>query len=44
MPVPDTSDLTVRQRRAAAALLRRPATAVAGLAHLFAQRGTNSHW
>ena len=39
MPVPDTTDLTVRQRRAAAALLRRPATAVAGLAHLFAQRG-----
>jgi poly(A) polymerase len=39
MPVPDSSDLTPRQRRAAAALLRAPAAAVAGLAHLFAQHG-----
>ncbi len=39
MPVPDSTDLTVRQRRAAAALLREPAAAVAGLARLFAQRG-----
>ena len=38
MPVPDSTDLTVRQRRAAAALLRKPATAVAGLAHQFALR------
>src|SRR2546429_8795366 len=32
MPVPDSSALTPRQRRAAAALLRGPALAVAGLA------------
>ncbi|HEV3067215.1 MAG TPA: CCA tRNA nucleotidyltransferase [Streptosporangiaceae bacterium] len=39
MPVPDSSDLTPRQRRAAAALLREPAAAVAGLAGLFAAGG-----
>jgi poly(A) polymerase len=38
MPVPDSSDLTPQQRRAAAALLRRPAAALVGLAHLFALR------
>jgi poly(A) polymerase len=38
MPVPDSTDLTVRQRRAAATLLREPAAAVAGLARLFAAR------
>ena len=39
MPVPDSSALTPRQRRAAAALLRGPATAVAGLARRFAAEG-----
>jgi len=39
MPVPDSSDLTPRQRRAAAALLGGPATAVAGLARRFAAEG-----
>src|SRR5262249_20302310 len=39
MPVPDSSDLTPRQRRGAAALLRGPATAVAGLARPVAARG-----
>jgi poly(A) polymerase len=39
MPVPDSSDLTPQQRRAATALLREPATAVAGLARLFAAGG-----
>jgi poly(A) polymerase len=39
MPVPDSTDLTERQRRAAATLLREPAAHVAGLARLFAQRG-----
>src|SRR5215468_1176985 len=39
MPVPDSTDLTVRQRRAAAALLREPAAPIAGLAHLFAASG-----
>jgi poly(A) polymerase len=39
MPVPDSTNLTARQRRAAAALLREPAAKVAGLARLFAQRG-----
>jgi poly(A) polymerase len=40
MPVPDFSDLTPRQRRAAAAaLLRGSATAVAGLARRFAAEG-----
>ena len=38
MPVPDSTDLTVRQRRAAASLLSEPASAVAGLARLFAAR------
>src|SRR5690349_9279772 len=37
--VPDSSALTPRQRRAAAALLRGPATAVAGLARRFATEG-----
>jgi poly(A) polymerase len=39
MPVPDSTDLTERQRRAAATLLREPAAHVVGLARLFAQRG-----
>ena len=39
MPVPDSSALTPRQRRAAAALLRGPAVAVAGLARRFAAEG-----
>jgi hypothetical protein len=39
MPVPDSSALTLRQRRAAAALLRGPAMAVAGLARRFAAEG-----
>jgi poly(A) polymerase len=39
MPVPDSPDLGPRQRRAAAALLRGPATAVAGLARRFAAEG-----
>jgi poly(A) polymerase len=39
MPVPDSPDLTPQQRRAATALLREPAAAVAGLARLFAARG-----
>jgi len=39
MPVPDSSDLTPHQRRAAAALLREPAAAVSGLARLFAAQG-----
>src|SRR5690349_15566992 len=39
MPVPDSSALTPRQRRAAAALLRGPALAVAGLARRFAAEG-----
>ena len=39
MPVPDSTDPTVRQRRAAAALLREPAAPIAGLAHLFAASG-----
>jgi poly(A) polymerase len=39
MPVPDSSALTPRQRRAAAALLRGPAMAVAGLARRFAAEG-----
>ena len=39
MPVPDSSDPTPRSRRAAAALLRGPATAVAGLARRFAAEG-----
>jgi poly(A) polymerase len=39
MPVPDSTDLTVRQRRAAAALLRGPAAPIAGLARLFAASG-----
>jgi poly(A) polymerase len=39
MPVPDSSDLTPRQRSAAAALLREPAAALAGLPDLFLQRG-----
>ena len=39
MPVPDSSDLTPGQRRAAAALLRGPATAVAGLVDLFTRQG-----
>jgi poly(A) polymerase len=37
--VPDSSDLTPQQRRAAAALLREPAAAIAGLARLFAASG-----
>jgi len=37
--VPDSSDLTPHQRRAAAALLREPAAAVTGLARLFAAGG-----
>src|SRR5579859_5342210 len=37
--VPDSSDLTPQQRRAAAALLREPAAAVAGLARRFAAGG-----
>jgi len=37
--VPDSSDLTPRQRRAAAALLRGPAMAMAGLARRFAAEG-----
>jgi poly(A) polymerase len=39
MPVPDSSALTPRQHRAAAALLRGPATAVASLARRFAAEG-----
>jgi poly(A) polymerase len=39
MPVPDSSDLTPQQRRAAVALLRKPAAAVADLARLFVRRG-----
>ena len=39
MPVPDSTDLTVRQRRAAAALLREPAAPIADLARLFAVSG-----
>jgi poly(A) polymerase len=39
MPVPDSSDLSASQRRAAAALLRDQGAAVAGLARLFAARG-----
>ena len=39
MPVPDSTDLTPRQRRAAAALLRKEAAPVAGLGHLFARHG-----
>ena len=39
MPVPDSSDLTPRSRRAAAALLRGPATAVAGLTRRFTAEG-----
>jgi poly(A) polymerase len=39
MPVPDSTDFTVRQRRAAAALLREPAAPIAGLARLFAASG-----
>jgi poly(A) polymerase len=39
MPVPDSTDLSARQRRAAAALLRKPAGSVAGLVRLFARRG-----
>src|SRR5262245_18447556 len=39
MPVPDSSALAPRQRRAAAALLRGPAMAVAGLARRFAAEG-----
>jgi hypothetical protein len=37
--VPDSSDLTPYQRRAAAALLREPAAAITGLAALFAAEG-----
>ncbi len=37
--MPDSSDLTPHQRRAAAALLREPAAAVTGLARLFAAGG-----
>jgi poly(A) polymerase len=37
--VPDSSDLTPDQRRAAAALLREPAAAMTGLARLFAAEG-----
>ncbi len=37
--MPDSSDLTPQQRRAAAALLREPAAAVTGLARLFAAGG-----
>jgi poly(A) polymerase len=37
--VPDSSDLTPDQRRAAAALLREPAAAITGLAALFAAEG-----
>jgi poly(A) polymerase len=37
--VPESSDLTPQQRRAAAALLREPAAAVAGLARRFAADG-----
>jgi poly(A) polymerase len=37
--VPDSSDLTPQQRRAAAALLREPAAATRGLARLFAAGG-----
>src|SRR5579859_3246252 len=37
--VPDSSDLTLKQRRAAAALLREPAAAIDDLAHLFAASG-----
>jgi poly(A) polymerase len=37
--VPDSSDITPQQRRAAAALLRKPAAKVAGLGRLFAERG-----
>jgi poly(A) polymerase len=37
--VPDSSDITPQQRRAAAALLHKPAAKVAGLARLFAERG-----
>jgi poly(A) polymerase len=37
--VPDSSDLTPQQRRAAAVLLREPAAAVAGLARRFAADG-----
>ena len=37
--MPDSSDLTLQQRRAAAALLRKRAEAVAGLARQFARRG-----
>jgi poly(A) polymerase len=39
VPVPETSDITPQQRRAAAALLRKPAAKVAGLGRLFAQNG-----
>jgi poly(A) polymerase len=39
MSVPDSSDPAPRSRRAAAALLRGPATAVAGLARRFAAEG-----
>jgi poly(A) polymerase len=39
MPVPDSSDLTPRQRSAAAALLREPAAALAGLPQAFIRRG-----
>src|SRR2546429_132210 len=39
MPVPDSSDPTPRSRGAAAALLRGPATAVAGLGRPFAAAG-----
>jgi len=37
--VPDSSDLTPQQRRAAAAMLREPAAATFGLARLFAAHG-----
>src|SRR5215469_241128 len=37
--VPDSSDLTPQQRRAAAAMLRKPAAETFGLARLFAARG-----
>jgi poly(A) polymerase len=39
VPVPDSSDITPQQRRAAAELLRKPAAQVAGLGRLFAARG-----
>ncbi len=39
MPVPDDNELTPEQRRAAVALLRRPAAAVAELGRAFARNG-----